>query len=208
MVVLWVNSGAPFPQVTEQMAEVKAMVPHFLEVRANVFKQNEIFGIPTDVLAENSTLKGQFLTGKREVMLQSWINCVNENLWIPMTAAIEQIQPKIVYRGQKKSDKTPQYLKSGEKVHGVQYIYPIDDWTDDDVWKFLRENNIPVPSYYEFSIDSLDCWHCTAWMEKKRGPINWLKEHDPEKYEYVVSNINKIKSEVEERLRYYDAALK
>jgi 3'-phosphoadenosine 5'-phosphosulfate sulfotransferase (PAPS reductase)/FAD synthetase len=50
MTVLWVNAGAAFPETVGLMEKIRALVPHFLEVRTNQPAQVAELGYPVDVL--------------------------------------------------------------------------------------------------------------------------------------------------------------
>lgn len=206
--VVWVNSGAPWPQTQEVMEEVRAMVPHFLEIQGDVLTQNKTMGIPTDIVPVNNTLFGQVMTGIDPILLQSWVSCCGANLWEPMRQKILELKPKIIYRGQRKSEHYTTPLASGTIIDGIQYILPLEDWSEDDVFKFLRENDIKIPSHYEFSNTSLDCWHCTAYLDARLSQIQWLKEHEPRKFRIVSENLKKIRVAVEKQTDLIDAALK
>lgn len=47
-------------------------------------------------------------------------------------------------------------------------VNPIIDWTDDDVWRFLRENKIPYCSLYEEGLRRLGCIGCPLASRKDR----------------------------------------
>jgi phosphoadenosine phosphosulfate reductase len=40
-------------------------------------------------------------------------------------------------------------------------INPIADWTNDDVWEYVRKNDVPYNSLHDFNYPSIGCTHCT-----------------------------------------------
>jgi len=69
------------------------------------------------------------------------------------------------------------YEKWCSKKHQVWKCKPVVIWTDDDIWNYLRENDLPInPAYEEYGIDRTGCFTCTGfdgWEEKMR---NFSKE--------------------------------
>ena len=43
---------------------------------------------------------------------------------------------------------------------GVNYVNPIVDWSTDEVWQFIRENNLPYCSLYDEGFSRLGCIGC------------------------------------------------
>jgi phosphoadenosine phosphosulfate reductase len=49
---------------------------------------------------------------------------------------------------------------------GSQHIYPIYDWTDDDVWNFIKEKNIVLAPAYANGLNRLGCVGCPLVSRK------------------------------------------
>ena len=47
-------------------------------------------------------------------------------------------------------------------------VNPIIDWTDDDVWEFIRENNLPYCKLYDEGFKRLGCIGCPMGGGKKQ----------------------------------------
>lgn len=54
-------------------------------------------------------------------------------------------------------------------IHPMTKIYPIAFWSTKEVWKFIKENNIPYNKIYERGVNRCGCAPCT-------GHINWEEE--------------------------------
>jgi 3'-phosphoadenosine 5'-phosphosulfate sulfotransferase (PAPS reductase)/FAD synthetase len=205
--VVWMNAGAPWPQTVEQMDEVRKLVPHFIEITGRVFEQNENFGIPADVVPIVNSVQGQMARGKTLTTIQSWMNCCGMNIWGPLHDKMQELKPQRIYRGQRKDEKYRSLLASGMVIDGVEYIFPLEDWTEKQVNDFLIDYGVKIPDYYQYSDKSLDCWHCTAYLDERIRQIQWLKATFPERYRTVANNLTEIKHAIAEKMDFLDACL-
>jgi len=46
--------------------------------------------------------------------------------------------------------------------HELWKASPLADWTDDDVWAYVRERDLPVNPLHDRGYASIGCTHCTA----------------------------------------------
>jgi len=64
------------------------------------------------------------------------------------------------------------YRKWSFKDRDLRKAKPVSIWTDDDIWSYLKEHNLPVnPAYEKYDIDRTGCIPCTGfdgWEEKMR----------------------------------------
>ena len=49
-----------------------------------------------------------------------------------------------------------------DERHELWKASPLADWTDDDVWAYIRERDLPVNPLHERGYASIGCTHCTA----------------------------------------------
>ncbi len=49
-------------------------------------------------------------------------------------------------------------------------INPIADWTNDDVWDYIRENNVPYNPLHDANYTSIGCTHCTRAVRPGEDP--------------------------------------
>ena len=61
-------------------------------------------------------------------------------------------------------------------------LNPIIDWTEDDVWEFLKERNVPINPLYEKGHKRIGCIGCP--MTTKKDRINTLSENPKYKKAY------------------------
>ncbi len=56
-----------------------------------------------------------------------------------------------------------------DEKHELWKASPLADWTDDDVWAYIRERELPVNPLHERGYASIGCTHCTAPGEGREG---------------------------------------
>ena len=49
-----------------------------------------------------------------------------------------------------------------DERHEIWKASPLADWTDDDVWAYVQERDLPVNELHERGYASIGCTHCTA----------------------------------------------
>ena len=49
-----------------------------------------------------------------------------------------------------------------DERHEIWKASPLADWTDDDVWAYVRERDLPVNPLHDRGYASIGCTHCTA----------------------------------------------
>jgi phosphoadenosine phosphosulfate reductase len=181
--VAWVNTGAAFPETLKQMDEIKALVPHFVEIQSQQsIEQN---GYPVDVLPIASTDVGQQFEGARGRMFQSRYACCGSALWGPTQRAMRSMGATVIIRGQKKADTRKSNIASGTVIEGVRYEFPLEDWTDQDVIEYLASRGVALPANYANMNTGLDCWNCSAYLNENVGKFDYMRQHHPQKHAFV-----------------------
>lgn len=183
--VVWVNPGAPYPEMLEQMAYMRTLVPHFHEVIGNQPQWVEQYGYPVDVVPLWHTNWGQSMRQEPTTRFHSFIECCHQNLWVPLAQAIIDLGATLVIRGQKIGDPMVTKFPNGYTENGVTYVFPIHDWNDAQVFDYLERVSAYVPKQYAEGADSsFDCWNCCAYGShneqrfahmRKYHPVMWMK---------------------------------
>ena len=125
VLVVWVNTGANFPEIVEMMEKVKASVPHFFEIKTNQPESIKAKGYPVDVVPVNYTMLGQAVTSIKDLKLRSYFECCSENIWIPCNEEIYKLGVTGIIRGQRNSEAHKAPIKSGHIENGIEYQFPI-----------------------------------------------------------------------------------
>lgn len=194
-VVLWCNSGAAYPETIAQMERIKAWVPHFVEVRGNQPAVVEQYGYPADVVPVLSSPSAWLVHGRKGPKIQSFIDCCARSLWAPMYQAVKALGITRVVRGQRNEETLTGPVRNGHVFDGIEYILPIQDWSEADVLAYLKEVGAELPAYYDTERTSRDCWSCTAFRFESKERTNNLKG---EQREIVFARLEQIRSAIAE----------
>jgi phosphoadenosine phosphosulfate reductase len=136
-------------------------------------------GLPTDLLPHTAHLVGQLMgEGPR---LVARYDCCWANLMSPIYDRIKADKNTLVIRGTKRSDMARLPVSSGDTDGGLTFLYPLQDWTNAQVFAFLREQGAPVSRIYDHVENSPECARCSAWWGEKRA--SYLREHHPQLYQ-------------------------
>lgn len=203
IIVLWLNTGDPLPELTDQIDRVKAAVPNFVEVTTDSHGYVEYWGYPVDVLPIRNHREAQYLTGKDRRPLQSFLACCADNIMLPMHRKTLELGATLIIRGQKLSDAHKSPVRSGDVLLGVEYYFPLEGWTDEQVFKQIRGSEF-LPINYTEGNQSLECWHCTAYAEDHKARRQYLEKFHPEKAAEVKRRIIVIKQEIMADLQHME----
>ena len=192
VLVVWVNTGANFPEIEALMAETRSKVPNFLEIKTNQPESIKHRGHPVDVLPVNYTVLGQSVTSIKDLKLQGYFDCCSENFWIPCDREMRKLGVTGIIRGQRNSEFHRAPIKSGHIEDGIEYHLPIEGWTDTEVIDYLRSKDVVIDERLSMNHSSLDCWNCTAYMAESSERFKYIKKHHPNKYQSIVEIVKKI----------------
>lgn len=207
IVVLWVNTGAAFPETIKLMRDVQKAVPNFLEIKTDQPANVAHFGYPAEVVPANYTVVGQVISGRKTVKIQSYIDCCNRNIWAPSYDAALKTGAKLIIRGQRNQELLKGPLKSGEVRDGIEYLYPIETWTREDVLAYLTERKFRVPEQYELSATSLDCWSCTAYCYEHKDKLEYMKAKHPDWHDEYKDRLRDVRVAIAKEVRTLDRLL-
>ena len=164
LLVMWCNAGAPHASTLAMMDYVRELVPNFIEVSGDQPAFVREWGYPTDIMPIATTRIGRLVHGTEGDCFVSAHACCMANIWQPMRDACKRLGVTDVYRGQKDSDRRKAPIKDLHVEEGVTYHFPLQHWTDDDVFAFLADR---VPEHYKRGEkSSRDCWDCTAYLDE------------------------------------------
>lgn len=199
--VLWLNTGDPLPEYAAQMERVRALAPNFVEVNTDLQNSVEAHGWPVDVLPLRNDKHVQFMTNQERLPLQGFMGCCMNNLMRPMHDATAALGATLIIRGQKRADAHKSPLQSGNVVGGVEYWFPVEDWTDAQVLSYIGNTDL-LPAHFEPHHTSLDCWSCTAYLGEHEWKQPYLDQHHPEKGAEVRRRLVLIKQEIMNDLQH------
>lgn len=193
--IVWVNTGAYFPHSVRQVERVKALVPHFLEVKTDQAKDIEENGYPVDVLpvVNHSTAR---IIGEKKPKMQTFLECCWKNIMWPAFQGVKETGATLLIRGQKAADHMKGQLSTGMVREGIELFYPLEGWNDEDVMEFLAGTPLGIPEHYRYVNSSLDCWSCTAYLQNNIGKMTYMRERFPLMHKEVQIRLQEIESAI------------
>jgi 3'-phosphoadenosine 5'-phosphosulfate sulfotransferase (PAPS reductase)/FAD synthetase len=164
-------------------------------------------GYPSDIVpmwASSERDIFQRISNEMPHRIVSGLSCCTKHLFQPLYNATVAYKPDIVMRGSKGTD---EHVTSGPTFTHLDIMYhcPIWDWTDEQVFDYVEENNIKLPVQYDCGVvHSLDCMGCTAWLEGESEPdrVRFTREYYPQDYERLKSNMLAVDNTINQALKY------
>ncbi len=178
LTVVWLNTGDPLPTTVAFMAWVKSQVPHFVELQGRQPEVVARYGWPSDIVPQRHTVAGQLVFGPQKFSVQQRIDCCWRSLMQPMDEQIRALGATLAMRGRRHDEADRSPARSGMTADGLEVLFPIYDWTADDVWAYLAAQGAHMTDFYEVIEDSIDCMHCTAWLEHRH--LDYLDAKHPD----------------------------
>jgi 3'-phosphoadenosine 5'-phosphosulfate sulfotransferase (PAPS reductase)/FAD synthetase len=220
--VLFAETGATFPHLVKHIndtceklnANLVVVKPPVIlgkdgrERPYDVFEHTRIYGLPADIVpVEASAVMAQFLNPPPAQLLQPYTHCCGAMLWEPMLRYVRENGVDLVLRGSKACDRRVGVGPSAE-VDGVTYESPLWDWSDEDVYAYLREQGAELPQHYESINDSLDCWLCTAHLAHHGDEkMKYIRASYPDLWPVVSERMARVKSVLSDEMARINSAL-
>jgi phosphoadenosine phosphosulfate reductase len=180
--VYWLNTGDPFPEVVEVVDKVRRSVPNFIEIDGKRDSVIALHGMPSDVIPYSSSLTSHNLRVAETVLLQDRFSCCSRVVMQPMHERMIKDGITLIIRGQRVDELFKGTARSGDVLDGFEFLYPIEDWSTEQVFQYIKQNGWEIPRYYtEGMPHSGDCLVCTAWVGDGRGA--YLKKHHADRFE-------------------------
>ena len=200
LTVVWGNTGANFPEIEESMRVLAGQVPSFLEVVSDQPISVRERGHPTDVLPVDYSIHGQKYSTEKPLLLRNYMDCCAENLWKPLADAVKRHGFTAVIRGQRADESHGAPITSGHIEDGVEYVFPIEGWTEQQVLQYLQAQGVETNNRLGMAHSSLDCWDCTAYCNHSKERMAYIKANHPEKHVHVVALLKQIDNAVTEQM--------
>jgi phosphoadenosine phosphosulfate reductase len=189
--VYFMDTGDAFTETHGVVAEVARRFNLNIEiVRADVAAYWDAVGWPSDVVPVSATPIGRTVDAE-PVRVVGRFDCCYQNLMRPMHERMLDDGITLIVRGQRDEDYLKPPMRSGDVRDGIEVLYPIEDWTTDQVDSYTREHDLPVAPWYVVGQQhGSDCLRCTAWWDDGRMP--WLRRHHPQAHAEVLRRLEQI----------------
>jgi phosphoadenosine phosphosulfate reductase len=135
------------------------------------------------------------------VRVQDYLSCCSRVLFTPLTEFLREYEATLVIRGQRVSEPMKGPVRSGDVVDGVEYLMPLEQWSEAEVFEFLESRGVVVPAFYSEVAHSLDCWSCTAFLDQSLDKLDYLKRRHPEKWTVVAERLSALEYAIDEELQ-------
>lgn len=195
--VYWLNTGRTFPETEQTIKTVREFIPQFVEIASDVENVHQQFGIPSDIVPASGTLLGR-VVGHDTPLIQDRYSCCFQTIMRPMHERMYADGVTLIIRGQRNDDAVKSPLRSGMMDGGIEYLFPVEDWTTKQVFAYLESEQAPIPRFYEMLDEAPDCMNCSAWWEK--GAVKYLKRYHYPEYQEVQRRFEIINHAVSEHI--------
>lgn len=194
LTVYYCDSGDAMPETTAIVEQMNKLVP-ITTVWGRVHETRANYGLPTDVLPWTSASAAHQLNTGSTPLMQDRVSCCFRSVMEPIYERMVADKVTLVIRGQKDIDNLKGSLRSGDVSDGVEYLYPVQGWTDDECFAYMREHGFEPQQFYAEGLShSGDCMHCTAWLGDDKA--QYLMKYYPSEYPKYRTNIQLIADSV------------
>jgi 3'-phosphoadenosine 5'-phosphosulfate sulfotransferase (PAPS reductase)/FAD synthetase len=175
--VYHLDTGDLLPEVMEIARHVEAMAPNFVRVQTDAMGWIAKHGLPTDLMPHSAHPIGRAM-GEDRIALVPRYECCWANLMQPLWDRIRADGNTLLIRGTKRIDMKRLPVPGGGNDSGVEFWLPIEDWSNADVFAYLRSVGAPICRVYDTVTNSPECARCSAWWGERRA--EYLRQHHPE----------------------------
>lgn len=187
------DTGDLLPEIRAIVGHVKAFAPHFVHIHGNVTGWIEANGMPTDLLPYSAHDVGR-VAGQEGIRLTSRYSCCYANLMLPVWERIKADGNTLVIRGTKAVDQKRIPAKSGETHDGIEIWNPIEGWSHEDVFDYLKAMGAPHNRIYDYMTNAPECARCPAWWGEGRAA--YLKQFHPELFADYAARLRAVTGEI------------
>ncbi len=113
---------------------------------------------------------------------------------IPMHHRMIENGETLVIRGTKRADLARLPAESGDTSMGYELWLPLQDWSYDDVFAYLRSVDAPICRVYEHKVNAPECATCPAWWSE--GRTEYLKKYHPDLFNTYRAKLAAVAAEV------------
>ena len=199
VIVIWVNTGKNYPETLAIVKMARDMCHYFVEIIVDRDAQNNVNGIPADVVPIAFTKIGQQFSGKKDITIQPYISCCYENIGSHLHNAALDLGITHLIRGQRNDESHKSTAQNGTVIDGITYLHPIENWTKEQVLGYVAQH-IELPQHFSFNHTSLDCYDCTAFTKESTDRIAYTKKYHPRFYAEYAARKAKVDESINQAL--------
>lgn len=190
--VYFADTGDLFPEMLDHVSEVESWCPAFVTVKTDAPAWARIHGEPSDLVPYSAHPIGQIRGDGARIARR--FDCCAANLMAPLHQRIVEDGVTLLIRGTRRSDQPRLPVESGRVVEGIEHFYPIQEWTDADVFAFAKKYDVSLCSFYEHFRQGPECATCPAWWGVDNGP--YLKANHPALFDIYQERVSRVMREI------------
>ena len=195
--VYTLDTGERFPEVAGVLSAIESDLGQEINiVRGDVAAVREHLGMASDLLpTDGATELGRMYSGATTKVIDRY-ECCWHAIMSPMHQRMIEDGVTLIIRGQRNSDYVKTPTRSGFSDGVVELLYPIEEWSDDDVMDFIERCDLPIGPFYDAGMKTTpDCMGCTAWWGE--GRFEYLKQNHPDVHATVMGRMREIKIHID-----------
>lgn len=202
MSVYHVDTGDQFPELREVVQKVECEVP-LVRVHTDAKAVRAMYGMPSDVVPFENTTVGRSLSGL-QAHLSDRMSCCWRTLMDPLHRAMKIDGITLIVRGVRADEFAGGLpIRSGHVEDGFELLYPIEDWSAQDVDSYIERHGLPVAPFYRHGMSQApECMGCTAWWGE--GRAQYMRQFHPQAHAQFLDGARTIKREVARQMRLLD----
>jgi len=85
-----------------------------------------------------------------------------------------------------------QYLRKGcNSFEGKVQSMPLAFWLEEDIWNYIKQNNIPYSKIYDMGVSRTGCMFCMfgVHLEKEPNRFQLMRTSHPKLYDYCINKL-------------------
>ncbi len=169
---IYVDSGYTYPETQKLVEYASTMIP------MHIVRVDRDDAIPSDIVPVDWTLEGQAVTSEKPYTIMSYLDCCWQHIALPLMKKAQELGVTELYNGQRNDEGHRSTSQDGAKVFGIVRRQPIENWTEEEVIRYLG-TKMEVPSHYAIKHSSLDCFDCTAYRKDSKDRVEWMANTHP-----------------------------
>jgi phosphoadenosine phosphosulfate reductase len=135
----------------------------FPETYALVRRVEERYGIAVDAVKPRETVAEQAASHGGALWSRDPDACCDLRKVEPLRRYLESVDAWMTgVRREQSTTRALAPVTAWNETSRVVKVAPLADWTSDDVWSYIAENDVPVNTLLHDGYRSLGCTHCTV----------------------------------------------
>jgi 3'-phosphoadenosine 5'-phosphosulfate sulfotransferase (PAPS reductase)/FAD synthetase len=173
------DTGDLLPETRELVADVARTLPRFVRIESDVRGWIETTAIPSDLVPARCTPMGLMHHREGRLRICTMYECCSANRWQPWHERLQADGVTLMSAGQRKADMRTLFSPDGTTAQDMEMWLPIQDWSDDEVFAYLRSVGAPLGRFYGHRTqgpDTIPNWRrstpgiCERWSPRSCPP--------------------------------------